>query len=65
MSMHSYLVSKQLTDQDIPFEALIMAAMRRADYENARRLRDAFPLVWIEVHERYGAPGGWLPGERP
>lgn len=41
-----------------------MAAMYRADSDNAQRLAEAFPAVWAEVNARYHAPGGMLPGER-
>ena len=48
---------------DEPFYALIMAAMRRADTDNAALLKAAFPEVWDELYARYHAPGGRLLGE--
>lgn len=50
--------SRPLSDQ--PFYALIMAAMRKADSYNAEKLRYVFPEVWVELQERYNAPGGFL-----
>lgn len=45
------------------FYALIMAAMRQADTDNARKLREAFPATYRELRDRYNAPGGILEGE--
>ena len=61
MSLHEYKQSIELYDKDYPFYALIMAAMRKADSDNERLLRDAFPRVWDELQARYDAPGGVLP----
>jgi hypothetical protein len=44
--------------EDHPFSALIMAAMRKADTNNAMRLRRAFPEIDQELYERYWCPGG-------
>lgn len=63
MSLYGYEKSKELAAQDIPFSALIMAAMRRADGPNERLLRLGWPEVWYELKARYNAPGGLLPGE--
>lgn len=63
MSYHEYARSRELIAQDEPFYALIMAAMRKADSANLWRLKQAWPEVWAELQERYGAPGGVLPGE--
>lgn len=59
VSRYDYKVSRQL--DDIPFYALVMAAMRRADSRNLVLLRSAFPDVYDELHARYNAPGGVLP----
>ena len=61
LGLHAYLVSRQLADQDLPFDALIAAAMRRADTDNLRALQLAFPEHWAELERRYHAPGGMLP----
>lgn len=64
MSLHSYLVSQELSAGDPPFSSLIMAAMRKADTTNTARLKHAFPEIWAEFEERYWAPGGLLERER-
>ena len=64
MSLYDYRQAVTLWRQDPSFYALIMAAMYRADSDNAQRLAEAFPAVWAEVNARYHAPGGMLPGER-
>lgn len=60
MSLYAYNESKRITGS---FDALIMAAMRKADSENARILQTAFPSLWDELQERYNAPNGLLPDE--
>ena len=60
MSLFDYKLSQALYDHDLPFYALLMAAMRRADPVNLQRLRSAFPDVWTELQARYNAPGGLL-----
>lgn len=61
MSLYDY--KRSMTLGDVPFYALIMAAMRRADTQNLAKLKDAWPLVWQELDQRYHAPGGYLPRE--
>lgn len=61
MSLHEYIVSRELSETDPPFYALIMAAVRQADTLNLERLEIAFPRVVAEVRARYNAPGGRLP----
>ena len=63
MSIYDYDRSRAISACNEPFYALVMAAMRQADTDNARRLRDAFPEAWDELSRRYHAPGGLLPGE--
>lgn len=65
MSYFDYLKGQELVGQDVPFYALIQAAMRRADTDNLARLEAAFPEVLAELRARYDAPGGLLPGEGP
>lgn len=60
MSWHEYEVSRVITAQDLPFYALVMAAMRQADTDNQKVLQEAFPDVWAELRLRYDAPGGIL-----
>ena len=63
MSLYDYEIGRGSSMQDIPFHALIQAAMRKADSNNAALLRDAFPDTWDELQARYNAPGGLLAGE--
>jgi len=60
MSLHDYRRSAALADADEPFYGLVMAAMRRADTDNARKLAQAFPEAWHELQARYASPGGRL-----
>lgn len=64
MSLYDYERSRELARQDVPFHALIMAAMRRADSDNAAVLRAMWPDTWDELQARYNAPGGRLPTDR-
>ena len=61
MSHYDYEISKQIAARDYPFYALIMAAMRKADSNNAELLRLAFPDIYHELKLRYNSPGGVLP----
>ena len=63
MSLFDYRASRELYAQDLPFYALIMAAMRGADPFNLATLKAAFPETWAELDARYNAPGGLLAGE--
>ena len=64
MSLYDYRKSQELSAEDPPFYALIMAAMRQADSVNADMLAEAFPMTRRELQARYNAPGGVLPGDR-
>jgi hypothetical protein len=61
MSRHEYEVSRHIASHDLPFYALIMAAMRQADSNNIQLLSAAFPEVYEELDARYNAPNGYLP----
>jgi len=63
MSLYDYKMSIKIAEQDYPFYALIMAAMRQADSENIVRLRCEFQDTWEELQARYNSPGGYLPDE--
>jgi hypothetical protein len=63
VNLYDYLCSIEIAKHDWPFHALIMAAMRQADTDNLNWLRAGFPAVWDQLHARYYAPGGVLPGE--
>lgn len=60
MSHHDYLMSRAIEGQDFPFYAIIMAAYRKADSDNQRKLFRAFPNTVEELTARYNAPGGVL-----
>ena len=64
MSYYDYRVSADIAMHDYPFYGLIMAAMRQADTANLAKLCAVFPEVWVELDERYHAPGGILPTDR-
>lgn len=64
MSLYDYEESKRVAAGDVPFYALIMAAMRRADSFNLHILQAAFPDVWDEVQARYNAQGGRLESDQ-
>jgi hypothetical protein len=65
MSLYDYRVGRflsvELTDDD--FYGVIQCLMRMADSDNLAKLRAAWPSVWEELHARYNAPDGRLPGE--
>jgi hypothetical protein len=63
VSRFDYEVSKKIAAGDPSFAGLIMAAYRRADTANARKIEQAWPDVVEELRARYHAPGGVLPGE--
>lgn len=63
MARWDYQKSRELTQLDPSFEALIMAAARKADSGNFELLRRAFPGIVAELQARYDAPNGILPGE--
>jgi hypothetical protein len=65
MSLYDYEVAKEISIHDYPLNALIMAAVYKADDHNMSLLRRSFPGVVNEFHLRYHAPGGYLPGEAP
>ena len=63
MSLYDYEVSRVIDGQDLPFYALIMAAMRKADTRNLAALKVVFPETAAELFARYNAPGGRLAGD--
>ena len=63
MSLYDYEAAKALRNQDVPFYALLMAAMIKAETHNTVLLKAVFPSVWDEVQQRYYAPGGKLDGD--
>ena len=65
MSYYDYRAALEMSKEDPPFYALIMAAMLKADTENTARLKAMWPETWSELDARYHAPGGVLPSEAP
>jgi hypothetical protein len=63
MSLHEYKEGLEITAKDPPFYALIQAAMRKADTYNLGLLKVCWPKTWLELRERYNAPGGKLQSE--
>ena len=59
----TYMVGASIWAEDPPFYAVIQAAMRGADTQNARALRHIWPDVWDSLQARYDAPGGRLDGD--
>jgi hypothetical protein len=53
MSAYDFEVARKLVADDTPFDALIMAALWRADTFNAARLHVAFPEICAETQARY------------
>lgn len=43
MSLYDYRVSQEIASHDYPVDALVMAAMRKADSSNLERLKLGFP----------------------
>lgn len=60
LNLIDYEISKHVAMRDIPFAALIAAALRRADSENFARLESVFPDIASDLKLRYNAPGGIL-----
>ena len=63
MSLHEYQQSTEIAQEDRPFYALIMAAMRQADSDNMLLLRTVFPDTWMEFNNRYHSVGGIIPSD--
>lgn len=60
MSLYDYQKSRELNRNNVPFDAMIMAALRKADGHNLDLLKGAFPELWLELHARYNTPNGRL-----
>lgn len=50
--------------KNIPFYGVIQCAMRKADSDNLKKLKRAFPEVWKDLQARYKVPMGILPGDK-
>lgn len=60
LNLIDYEISKRLAVRDIPFAALIAAALRKADPNNFHQLESAFPDIASDLKLRYNAPAGIL-----
>ena len=60
LNLVDYEISKHLAAKDLPFNALIAAAARKADTDNLLRLQTVFPKLVEDLKRRYNAPGGML-----
>lgn len=60
LNLIDYEISKRISALDLPFAALIAAALRKADSDNFARLKQAFPELTNDFKSRYNAPGGIL-----
>lgn len=60
LNLIDYEISKRLSYLDLPFASLVAAAMRKADTDNMRRLKEVFPQIHEDLQARYSAPGGVL-----
>lgn len=65
MSLYNFKVAITLQHEDVPFYALIMAALMRADSENYTVLARAFPEIEVETFNRYRSPNGKLLSDHP
>ncbi len=61
MSLYDYHYSEKLSRQDPPMDALLMAAIRKADSTNLARIEAGFPELVAEMKARYNAPLGVIP----
>lgn len=64
ISHEAYMIGQRIVAEGPPFYALIQAAMRQADTDNLDKLKAAWPEAWVNLHDRWLAPGGYLEGER-
>ena len=58
LNIIDYKIGEKLSE--LPFAALISAAMRKADSNNLYLLEQCFPEILKDLKERYNAPGGQL-----
>lgn len=61
LNLVDYEISKHLAQKDLPFNALIATAARKADSENLLLLQSIFPKLVGDLKKRYNSPGGMLP----
>ena len=52
MSHNEFILALTLYAKEIPFRVLIMAAILVADDREEKKLKKAFPDIWLEVNQR-------------
>jgi hypothetical protein len=63
MTFFDYQEGRRIAAEDPAFDALIFAAIRRADSFNMAKIEAAWPGLVAEAQARYDTPGALLPGE--
>lgn len=63
VNLIDFTIGANLAASDIPFAALIAAAVMRSDHDNLERLSSVFPEAVRDTQRRYNAPGGGLPDD--
>ncbi len=64
MGYYEYLSGRNIAFEDPPFDAIIQAAMRKADTDNLAKLKAAWPAIWADLEMRYNLSGGLTPEEQ-
>lgn len=59
LNLIDYQIGKMLHDKDIPFAALISAAMRKDSGE----LKVLYPALFEDLQKRYNSTGGIIPDD--
>lgn len=69
MTLHAFQKGRDLErlihEHDVPFTAIIQAAMRKADSINGAKLRSVFPEVDEDLRIRYNSIGGLRLSDNP
>ena len=64
MSLIEFKASQIVEKYGFPFEALLMAAMRKAGVFDQMTLRKVYPELWEEMKERLASKDGTVEKER-
>ena len=56
MNYFTYKKGQEMAACDYPFYVLLQALMRQAKADNLEKLCNAFPDVWKELANQFGAP---------
>lgn len=60
LNLIDYYIARELHVADLPFSALLAAAMMKADSVNSVVLRNGFPKLHATLQDRWNAGGGWI-----